>query len=71
MHFRNSFFFKNLLFEKTKDYMWTSLYAIYRDQKICLAYNEFVYNKIKNDCKLGDMFQKYDQLAIADMQIRR
>jgi hypothetical protein len=23
---------------------------------ICLAYNEFAYKKIKNDCKLGDTF---------------
>ncbi len=52
-------------------YRWTSLYAIDRDQKICLTYNEFVYKKIKNDCKLGDTFKKYGQFANADTRIFR
>ncbi len=47
-------------------YSWTSLYAIDRDQKIRLAYNEFAYKNTKNDCKLGDTFQKNGQFAIAD-----
>ncbi len=52
-------------------YSWTSLYAIDRDQKIWFAYNEFAYKKTKNDCKLGDTFQKNAQYAIADTRIRR
>ncbi len=53
------------------EYRWTLLYAIDRDQKICLTYNKLAYKKIKNDRKLGDRFQKYDQFAIADTRIRR
>ncbi len=52
-------------------YSWTSLYVIDRDQKIRLAYNEFAYKNTKNDCKLGDMFQKNGQFAIADTRICR
>ncbi len=52
-------------------YRCTLLYAIDRDQKICLAYNEFAYKKTKIDYKLGDTFQKNGQFAIADSQICR
>ncbi len=47
-------------------YSWTSLNVIERDKKIRLEYNEFTYKKTKNDCKLGDKFQKNGQFAIAD-----
>jgi hypothetical protein len=33
-------------------------------QKIKLAFKELANKKIKNDCKLQDMFQKYEQLQI-------
>ncbi len=33
-------------------YRQTLLYAIDRDCKICLTYNEFAYKKTKDDCKL-------------------
>ncbi len=39
-------------------YGQTSLYAIDRDRKICLAYKEFAYKKTKDDCKLDDRFCK-------------
>ncbi len=52
-------------------YKWTSLYALDRDRKNCLAYNEFSYKKIKNDFKLEDLFQKYGQFAITDTRIQR
>ncbi len=59
------------LYESTIKVQLNSLYAIDRDQKIRLACNEFAYKKTKNDCKLGDTFQKNGQFAIADTQIRR
>ncbi len=52
-------------------YKWTSLYAIDRDQKIRLAYNEFACKKTNNDCKLGDAFQKNVQFPIAYTRICR
>ncbi len=52
-------------------YSWASLYAIDRDQKIRLAYNEFAVKKTKNDRKLRDTFQKNCQFAIADTLICR
>ncbi len=36
-----------------------------------LAFNEFAYKKTKNDCKLGDTFQKNGRFVIADLQIKR
>jgi hypothetical protein len=39
-------------------YRWTSLYSRDRDPKNRLAYNEFAYKKLKDDCKLEDRFQK-------------
>ncbi len=53
------------------EYSWTSLYAIDRDQKIRLTYNDFTYKKTKNDCILGDKFQINGQFAIADTWICR
>ncbi len=41
------------VFAKFIKYRWTSLYAIDREQKFFLTYNEFAYKKIKNDCKRG------------------
>jgi hypothetical protein len=55
-----------LPFASVLQYRWTSLYAIDRDWKICLEYYEFAYKKIKNDCKLGDTFQKYGQSQIRE-----
>ena len=39
-------------------YRRTSLYAVDRDRKIWLAYNEFAYQKTKDDYKLEDRFYK-------------
>jgi hypothetical protein len=39
-------------------YRWTSLHARDRDSKNRLAYNEFVYKKTKDYCKIEDKFQK-------------
>ncbi len=65
------YFWNTYLTGKIILYSWTSLYAIDKDQKIWLAYNEFAYKKNKNDYKLGDMFQKNAQFAIEDTKIRR
>ena len=32
------------------------------------AYNEFAYEKTKDDCKLQDRFQKNGQFSVAQMQ---
>ncbi len=52
-------------------YRRTSLYAIDRNHKICLAYNEFAYKKTKDDCKLKDTFYKQVSFSIAYMRICR
>ncbi len=52
-------------------YRRTSLYAIDRDRKIWLAYNEFAYKKTKDDCKLEDRFYKKASFSIANSQIKR
>ncbi len=44
--------------QKRTTYRRTSLYAIVRDQKNRFAYNKFAYKKTKNDCQLGDTFNK-------------
>ena len=36
-----------------------------------LEYNEFAYKKSKDDCKLEDRFQKYDQFSVAYTRNRR
>jgi len=52
-------------------YRWTSLYARDRYSKNRLAYNEFAYKKIKNDCKLEVRFQKKGHFRIAYTRNRR
>ncbi len=59
-------FIKELLYR-----LASLLYAIDRDQKIRLAYNEFAYEKTKTICKLRDTFQKNVQFPIAYYQICR
>jgi hypothetical protein len=46
------------------DYKWTSLFAIYRDQKIRLAHNDLAYKKTKNDSKLGIRSRKMINLKL-------
>ncbi len=52
-------------------YRWTSLYAKNRDQKICLANNEFDTKRSRMTVNWGIPSKKYGQFAIADTQICR